>query len=128
MTVTAPDGKPLRFISTHFQHNVESDRVNQAHAINELFAAGGDDLRSILAGDMNAIPGSEPVNLLLTKWQNAIDEAAAPTVPSQNPTSRIDYIFYRSMGQFQVEETRVIDESIASDHRPVFAVLKLVAE
>lgn len=128
VTVTAPDGKPLRFISTHFQHNVESDRVNQAHAINEFFAAGGDDLRSILAGDMNAIPGSEPVNLLLTKWQNAIDEAAAPTVPSQNPTSRIDYIFYRSMGQFQVEETRVIDESIASDHRPVFAVLSLVGE
>jgi len=128
LTVTAPDGKPLRFISTHFQHNVETDRVNQSHAINELFAAEGDDLRTILAGDMNAIPGSEPVQVLETKWQNAIDEAAAPTVPSQNPTSRIDYIFYRSKEQFQVEETRVIDEPMASDHRPVFAVLTLVAE
>lgn len=128
VTVTAPDGKPLRFISTHFQHNVETDRVNQAHAINELFAADGDDLRTILAGDMNAIPGSEPVQVLETKWQNAIDEAAAPTVPSQNPTSRIDYIFYRSKAQFRVEETKVIDEAMASDHRPVFAVLTLVAE
>jgi endonuclease/exonuclease/phosphatase family metal-dependent hydrolase len=128
VTVTAPDGKPLRFISTHFQHNVETDRVNQSHAINELFAAEGDDLRTILAGDMNAIPGSGPVNVLEAKWQNAIDEAAAPTVPSQNPTSRIDYIFYRSKEQFQVEETKVIDEPMASDHRPVFAVLKLVAE
>lgn len=128
VTVTAPDGKPLRFISTHFQHNVETDRVNQSHAINELFAADGDDLRTILAGDMNAIPGSEPVQVLETKWQNAIDEAAAPTVPSQNPTSRIDYIFYRSKSQFQVEESKVIDEAMASDHRPVFAVLTLVAE
>jgi endonuclease/exonuclease/phosphatase family metal-dependent hydrolase len=128
VTVTAPDGKPLRFISTHFQHNVETDRVNQSHAINELFAADGDNLRTILAGDMNAIPGSEPVQVLETKWQNAVDEAAAPTVPSQNPTSRIDYIFYRSKAQFQVEETRVIDEAMASDHRPVFAVLTLVGE
>jgi len=128
VTVTAPDGKPLRFISTHFQHNVESDRVNQAHAINELFAADGDEIPTILAGDMNATPDAEPVKVLLTKWQNAIDEAAAPTVPSQNPTSRIDYIFYRSGGHFRVEETRVIDEPMASDHRPVFAVLTLVGE
>lgn len=128
LTVTAPDGKPLRFISTHFQHNVETDRVNQAHAINELFAADGNNLRTILAGDMNAIPGSEPVQVLETKWQNAIDEAAAPTVPSHDPTSRIDYIFYRSKTQLQVEESKVIDEAMASDHRPVFAVLTLVAE
>jgi len=128
VTVTGPDGKPLRFISTHFQHNVESDRVNQAHAINELFAADGDEIPTILAGDMNATPDAEPVKVLLTKWQNAIDEAAAPTVPSQNPTSRIDYIFYRSGTHFRVEETRVIDEPMASDHRPVFAVLTLVGE
>ncbi len=128
VTVTGPDGKPLRFISTHFQHNVESDRVNQAHAINELFAADGDEIPTILAGDMNATPDAEPVKVLLTKWQNAIDEAAAPTAPSQNPTSRIDYIFYRSGTHFRVEETRVIDEPMASDHRPVFAVLTLVGE
>jgi len=128
VTVTGPDGKPLRFISTHFQHNVESDRVNQAHAINELFAADGDEIPTILAGDMNATPDAEPVKVLLTKWQNAIEEAAAPTVPSQNPTSRIDYIFYRSGTHFRVEETRVIDEPMASDHRPVFAVLTLVGE
>lgn len=125
VTVEGPDGKPLRFISTHFQHNVESDRVDQAHAINELFAAEGDTLPTILTGDMNATPDAEPVGVLLTKWKNAIDEAAAPTVPSQNPTSRIDYIFYRSAAQFRVEETRVIDEAMASDHRPVFAVLTL---
>ena len=27
VTVRGPDGKPLRFISTHFQHNVPEDRV-----------------------------------------------------------------------------------------------------
>lgn len=128
VTVEGPDGKPLRFISTHFQHNVESDRVNQAHAINELFAGEGDKLPTILTGDINATPDSEPVGILRKKWENAIDEEAAPTVPSRNPSSRIDYIFYRSAAQFRVEETRVIDDAMASDHRPVFAVLTLTGE
>lgn len=128
VTVTGPDGKPLKFISTHFQHNVESDRVAQAHAINELFAADEETIPTILAGDMNATPEAEPVQVLLTKWRNAIDEAAAPTVPSQAPTSRIDYIFYHSASQFRVEESRVIEEGAASDHRPVFAVLTLTGE
>jgi endonuclease/exonuclease/phosphatase family metal-dependent hydrolase len=38
ITVQAPDGRPLRFISTHFQHNVPEDRVEEARAINKLFA------------------------------------------------------------------------------------------
>ena len=128
VTVQGPNGKPLRFISTHFQHNVEEDRIAQAHAINELFAADGDTIPGILAGDMNAVPDSEPMKILLSKWTNATDEAAAPTVPSKDPKSRIDYILHRSGKQFTVKEARVIDEPMASDHRPVFAVLELSAE
>ena len=126
VTVTAPDGKPLRFISTHFQHNVPEDRVAQAKATNELFAAQGDRLRTILAGDMNAKPDDEPIRVLLERWKQAGDEGLAPTVPVVNPTSRIDYVFYRSAAEFRLREARVIPEQMASDHRPVFAELELV--
>ncbi|NQV26085.1 MAG: endonuclease/exonuclease/phosphatase family protein [Rhodopirellula sp.] len=125
VTVTALDGKPLRFISTHFQHNVPEDRVAEAQAINELFAADGDGLRAILAGDMNAQPDDEPVTELLKKWTNAIDEAATPTAPATNPRSRIDYVFYRNTSQFRLVESKVIPEAMASDHRPVLVVLEL---
>jgi endonuclease/exonuclease/phosphatase family metal-dependent hydrolase len=125
VTVTASDGKPLRFISTHFQHNVPEDRVAEAKAINELFAADKDGLRTILAGDMNAQPDEEPVAELLKAWTNAIDEAATPTAPATIPRSRIDYVFYRSSSQFRVVESTVIPEAMASDHRPVLAVLEL---
>ena len=128
VTVTAPDGQPLRFISTHFQHNVPEDRVAEAKAINTLFAADEDHQRTILAGDMNAQPDAEPVTELLKKWTNAIDAAATPTAPATNPRSRIDYIFYRGKSQFRMLESRVIPESIASDHRPVLAVLELRSE
>ena len=125
VTIQGPDGKPLRFVSTHFQHNVPEDRVAEAKAINKLFAADDDGLRTILAGDMNAVPDAEPVTELLKKWTNAIDEAATPTAPATKPRSRIDYVFYRDASQFRVVESTVIPESIASDHRPVLAVLEL---
>lgn len=122
VTVTAPDGKPLRFVSTHFQHNVPEDRVAEAKAINELFA---DDLRTILAGDINAKPDEEPVQILLEQWSNATDEPPSPTVPVKEPKHRIDYIFYRPAPAFELKEARVIPEVMASDHRPVFAELDL---
>jgi endonuclease/exonuclease/phosphatase family metal-dependent hydrolase len=128
VTMQGPDGKPLRFVSTHFQHNVPEDRLAEAKAINKLFAADGDGLRTILAGDMNAVPDAEPVTELLKKWKNAIDEAATPTAPATKPRSRIDYVFYRAASQFRVVESKVIPESIASDHRPVLAVLELSSE
>jgi endonuclease/exonuclease/phosphatase family metal-dependent hydrolase len=125
VTVTAPDGKPLRFVSTHFQHNVAADRVAEAQAVNELFAAEDDRLRTILAGDMNTKPDEEPIRILLERWSNATDAPPSPTVPVVNPTSRIDYIFYRRPADFRLREAHVIPEQLASDHRPVFAELEL---
>lgn len=124
VTVEGPGGKPFRFVSTHFQHNVEEDRIAEAEAVNQLLASEGDDLPTILAGDINATPDSEPLRVLLSKWTNATDEPAAPTVPSHAPTSRIDYILFRTGDPFTVKEAKVIPDAMASDHRPVFAVLK----
>lgn len=125
VTVQGPDGKPLRFISTHFQHNVAEDRLAEAKAINALFAGKSDTTRTILAGDMNATPESEPMKELHKEWINAIEEPAAPSAPSRNPRSRIDYILHRPEKAFRILMTEVIDETMASDHRPVFAVFEL---
>jgi endonuclease/exonuclease/phosphatase family metal-dependent hydrolase len=125
ITVQAPDGRPLRFISTHFQHNVPEDRVEEARAINKLFADPADKLRTILAGDFNAKPEDEPITMLEQSWTHAIDTARAPSAPSVNPKSRIDYIFYRAKNQFRLVSSAVLPESMASDHRPVLAVLEI---
>ena len=124
VTVRGPDDKPLKFISTHFQHNLPEDRVAEAKAINKHFTTNN-KIPTILAGDMNATPDSEPIKILLKQWINAIDENASPSAPSSKPRSRIDYIFYRSASQFEMIESKVIEEPMASDHRPVFAILKL---
>ena len=126
LTLQAPDGRPLRFISTHFQHNLPEDRVAQARAINDLFAPASDSLRTILAGDFNAKPEEEPIAILEQRWTHAIDPARAPSAPSVNPKSRIDYIFTRPAAAFELLSSEVVPEEMASDHRPVLAELRLL--
>ena len=123
VTVRVADNRSLRFISTHFQHNVAEDRLAEAKAINGLFVEGA-TLPSILAGDMNAVPDSEPILELLKHWTNAADSSLEPTAPAGQPSSRIDYIFYRPEASFRLLETEVLDEPVASDHRPVLAVFE----
>lgn len=128
VTVRGPHGKPLRFISTHFQHNVPEDRVAEAKAINSLFASDDVAIPTILAGDMNATPDAEPIRILLERWSNATDEPASPSAPSIKPRSRIDYIFFRPATRFRVSGPIVIDEAMASDHRPVQADFEIVSD
>lgn len=123
VTVRLENGKRLQFISTHFQHNVEEDRVAEAKAIVKHFS-GADQLPSILAGDMNARPESEPIAILTEHWLHTSDSGFEPTAPSGKPSSRIDYIFYQQSTGLKLKESRVIDEPVASDHRPVLAVFE----
>jgi len=125
VTLKDRDGMPLRFVSTHFQHNLAADRLAEAVAVNRHFAGQDDTLPTILAGDMNATPDSEPVRVLLTRWTHATDDPAVPSAPSRNPRSRIDYIFYRAAPHLKLAQAEVIAEELASDHRPVLAVFQV---
>ena len=39
------------------------------------------------------------------------------------PRSRIDYVLYRRRDGWRVVDVQIIDDRVASDHRPVLAVL-----
>lgn len=55
-------------------------------------------------------------------------QAAKPilTFPADKPDRRIDYVMYRPAEKWKVVEVRVLDEAVASDHRPVLTVLRRV--
>ena len=127
VTVGTSDDQRLRFISTHFQHNVPEDRIAEARAINRLFVNDKDRTPTILAGDMNAKPSEEPIKILVSKWACAIEDIPLPSSPSTNPKSRIDYIFFRPANRIRLLSTKVINESVASDHFPVFAELEILS-
>lgn len=116
----------LTLLNTHLQHDDGETREKQAAKIDELF--GKADGVFILAGDLNAPPGSAPIRGLAGNWTfaTALGGKGLLTIPSDVPKLQIDYVLFR--GTFKVTEARVIEEKVASDHRPVFAVLEWVGK
>nr|WP_319997386.1 endonuclease/exonuclease/phosphatase family protein [uncultured Draconibacterium sp.] len=122
--VQLKSGDTISFIGTHLEHQEDnSDRIDQVNTINDVFASC--KYPAILAGDLNATPDSEPISILTEYW-TASDQKGALTYPSNAPEIKIDYIFFRPAEKWQVVETEVICDEIASDHCAVLSVLKLV--
>ncbi len=117
-------GQPLLFVTTHFDHQNDASRQEQAKALNQLFRDS--PIPVIMAGDFNATPESEPMKLLVANWTCAQIVKEMPSIPSSQPKRQIDYILYRSTLQVHVDQAGVLEEPIASDHRPVFAVIERV--
>jgi endonuclease/exonuclease/phosphatase family metal-dependent hydrolase len=115
---------PVTFLNTHFQHDDGPTREAQAAKIDELFGAA--EGAFILTGDLNATPGSAPVKALAKTWAFATEPGGKGllTIPADVPRQQIDYVLFRPAGRFRPVEARVIEEAVASDHRPVLAVLE----
>ena len=107
------------FLATHLDHTSDSaDRLMAGKRIQEL-AAQRPTMPTLLAGDLNATPDSPLLRLLEPDWAGGDAEANLFTSPAQNPVRQIDYILYRPAEAWQVVESRVLDEPVASDHRPL---------
>jgi endonuclease/exonuclease/phosphatase family metal-dependent hydrolase len=120
---TGNDGPRLSFLGTHLDHRpAEAERLASAKFINEL--AETLDGPALLAGDLNAIPTSETLKLLQQNWTNPTASHPLPTIPSKVPTRQIDYVLFRPADDWRMIEARVLDEPVASDHRPLLVVLE----
>ncbi len=115
------DGRMVSFVSTHLHHQSEAFREQQAAKLNELFGAG--DHAVILAGDFNATGDSMPLTVLARQWEVVGSGAPLATFPSAEPVKQIDFVLFRR-GQFRVIDVKVLNEPVASDHRPVLAVIQ----
>ncbi len=114
----------LTFVTTHLHHNNETFRRQQAVQLNQVFAKNADaiDLPMILAGDLNATPDSQPLKTLAEQWQSATaGQADKLTFPAAGPKRQLDYILVRPQGRISVRSVQVINEPVASDHRPLLA-------
>jgi endonuclease/exonuclease/phosphatase family metal-dependent hydrolase len=128
------DGPLIRFTSTHLsQSRWVGDGLAQAAQLNQLLVTH-DDTPSVLAGDFNARTDTDILRTLEGVWTNA-EVASTPasssapdprTAPGRGRGPRNDYVLFRPAGRWRVIEATVIDETTASDHRPVLAVLELV--
>lgn len=117
--------QPLVIFATHLDHRRDNrERVASVEAINKL-AAEYDSKAMLLAGDLNDVPDSKTLSDLGREWKRT-NEKPIPTIPVATPTRQIDYALYRPAQRWKVVETRVLEEAVASDHRPILAVLELM--
>ena len=120
--VQLPDGAgELIFAGIHF-YRTEDERMAQARRL--LHVLEPETLPVILAGDFNSTPDSAVMALIGETF--AIPDKGEDhfTFPSDLPDREIDFIVYRPADRFTVVESRVIDEPVASDHRPLLLVVE----
>ncbi len=123
--VEAPGaGSPLVLWATHFDHRPnDAERVASAQAIEDrVLTQPG--VPALLVGDLNDVPSSPTLAALVRRWTRS-NADVQPTIPVARPARQIDHVLFRPADRWRVIETRVLDEAVASDHRPLFAILEL---
>ncbi|MBM3964060.1 MAG: hypothetical protein FJ308_03195 [Planctomycetes bacterium] len=115
-------GKTIRIVSTHLDHSSEELRQRQADRLVALFE--NVDGLVILAGDLNATPESKTMKRIGQVWNLEASGSTGATYPAETPSSQIDYILTKRKAPVSLVEIRVIDEPIASDHRPVLGIFR----
>ncbi|RZK17381.1 MAG: endonuclease/exonuclease/phosphatase [Pedobacter sp.] len=122
-TATLPDGRKIRFASTHLDaQKSDENRMMQVNEINKITKS--EKLPLIIAGDLNANTSSEAIKVFDQQFLRTCTDCGF-TIPVINPKNTIDHIAYKKGDSFSVLSHQVINETYASDHLPVLAVLQL---
>jgi len=118
--VDHPEAGRVAFFNTHWGLS-EAQRLEQAQVCAGQVNGAGKPC--VLCGDLNAIPDSTELMMLMREAQ--LQDAGpnnAPTFPADEPESKIDYVLFTR--QWSLVEAQVLDSG-ASDHLPLLAELEL---
>ena len=102
----------------------EEDRIKSLQVLREFVSSCKKPL--FLAGDMNDVPESEFIKELQKEFR-IISNPKQFTYPASKPKTTIDYIvtLKRNMKGFTVKSAEVVNEPVASDHRPLIVELRM---
>ena len=115
-------GREVWVAGIHF-YRTEEERLAQARVTRDFFQETR--IPVILAGDFNSQPDQGVMTFLAEEWEIPQKEGIPFTYPADDPEREIDFILVRPKVGFRVLEYRVLEESVASDHRPIFMVLEI---
>jgi endonuclease/exonuclease/phosphatase family metal-dependent hydrolase len=129
VVTTIPQDGPLPdllFVGTHLHHVGESHRLKQSAEVNRVLAdhIAKREPAVILLGDLNATPDSQVMKRMRETWDDPTADAGM-TFPADKPDRKIDYVLLPKGHGWKVVSARVVDEPVASDHRPVVVELRL---
>ncbi len=122
-------GKPFSFVTLHLERNFVGARDQQVSTLMKIFKTHKHPV--ILAGDFNAHRGSDAMQQLVTGGWSVLkknDAAGVRTFHGEKhrkdsdsaEREEIDFIVQRGLPPFTCTHG-VVQELMASDHRPIFA-------
>jgi endonuclease/exonuclease/phosphatase family metal-dependent hydrolase len=114
-------GGELTFAGIHFYRTAEERKAQATRLLDVLDLSG----LAILAGDFNSTPDSEVMKSIGETFEVPDKGDDHFTFRSDRPDREIDFIVYRPADRFTVVESRVVDEPVASDHRPLLLVVEI---
>jgi endonuclease/exonuclease/phosphatase family metal-dependent hydrolase len=111
-------GRQIRFVGTHLDHTKDpADRIWQVQELSKALLPA--TMPTLLVGDLNSQPDSQPMQLLFDAGWIAADADLQPTFPSAGANKKIDW-FLRAPGQGDsLMNYRVLNAPLASDHSPI---------
>ena len=129
-TIELSSGQTVEFLSTHLDAREDDTEWLLSVAEINALAAGSLGLPLVLAGNLNARPFDDPIRLLDAQWKTFAGGELL-THPSFEPDKQLDdkqldYVMAAPVSRWKIVSVQVLDDDIASDHRPVLMVLELV--
>ena len=129
-------GREIFVANTHFDHRGVRARAESGKLIAKQFSELPADRPTVVMGDFNCLPDSEPYNAIASSFSDArLTSESKPTGPSSTwngfreivPDRIIDHIFVRSIGVLKLatDDPRTANGRFASDHLPVQVVVQL---
>lgn len=119
-TIVRRGDETLGFVCVHLDHRSEETRVAQVKAIDQALEGRK---RVLLCGDINDVPGSATMRAFGEGWSLVPKENPAATYPAPEPVREIDHFLLR--GLEPAGPLRVLEEKMASDHRPVAGTVEM---
>ncbi|MBA3887153.1 MAG: hypothetical protein H0X67_15695 [Acidobacteria bacterium] len=102
--------------------------VRRVQAVGLTLSGRVSELSAGLLGDFNDLPESRTLALFRSRAGEAVKpEPGRFTFPADEPRREIEYVFFAPAAAWRARDVRVVDERVASDHRPVLAVLDRVS-
>lgn len=121
-------GQKVGFMSAHLDHQSDRDRLLQVRTINRILKKHK-RLPLIFGADLN-MDRRNHVLCTLERQVFFLCESCELTFPADTPRITLDYLMLNkaAMDRFEKIDYRVVEETYASDHRPVVSRLKLITK
>lgn len=113
---------PVSVVSIH--NDWTSDEVRRGQVNSLLEQMGQVKNPIVLAGDFNAQREAASMKIFDREGWQVLDKKGAKTCPSDVPKVEIDFMVTKGV-PWKVLEHKVVEEKVASDHRPIYAVWEI---